>query len=123
MTSATTAAATSSETLAADLYATYCGAMWAWAVDGSGELPGCVGDRSPCWWLLLIAPVGEDLELSAQGADVGADSVELGVPELCPFDVAHARLGDSHRPGYVLLGEATFHPQPNELIDGQVVER
>ncbi|TNY36978.1 TetR/AcrR family transcriptional regulator [Thermomonospora catenispora] len=31
-------AATSAETLAADLYATYCGAMLTWAVDGTGEL-------------------------------------------------------------------------------------
>lgn len=34
------AAATPPETLAADLYATYCGAMLTWAVDGSGELTG-----------------------------------------------------------------------------------
>lgn len=33
------AATTSPETLAADLYATYCGAMLTWAVDGRGDLP------------------------------------------------------------------------------------
>ncbi|GGM82003.1 TetR family transcriptional regulator [Thermopolyspora flexuosa] len=30
---------TSPETLAADLYATYCGAMLTWAIDGTGPLP------------------------------------------------------------------------------------
>ena len=39
------AAATSPETLAADLYATYCGAMLTWAVDGRGELPGWLGEH------------------------------------------------------------------------------
>src|SRR5690606_3357403 len=32
------APATSPETLAADLYATYCGAMLTWAIDGTGDL-------------------------------------------------------------------------------------
>jgi len=41
------------------------------------------------------------------------------VPEFCPFDVAYTRLRDSHGPGYVLLGEATLHAQPSELIDRQ----
>jgi AcrR family transcriptional regulator len=36
---------TSPETLAADLYATYCGAMLSWAVDGSGELAGWLGEH------------------------------------------------------------------------------
>ena len=39
------AAATPPETLAADLYATYCGAMLTWAVDGHGELPGWLGEH------------------------------------------------------------------------------
>lgn len=39
------AAATSPETLAADLYATYCGAMLTWAVDGRGELPDWLGEH------------------------------------------------------------------------------
>jgi hypothetical protein len=32
-------------------------------------------------------------------------------------------LRDSHGPGYVLLGEATLHAQPSELIDRQGMER
>jgi AcrR family transcriptional regulator len=39
------AAATSPETLAADLYATYCGAMLTWAVDGRGQLAGWLGEH------------------------------------------------------------------------------
>jgi hypothetical protein len=61
----------------------------------------------------LIAPVGEELESSAEGADVGADGIELCVPEFCSFDVADAWLRDSHGLGYVLLGEATLHAQPS----------
>ena len=73
--------------------------------------------------LVLIAPVGEELESSAEGADVGADGVELCVLEFCPFDIAYTRLRDSHGPGYVLLGEAMLHAQPSELIDRQGMER
>ena len=81
------------------------------------------GDRSPYGGLLLIVPVGQELESSAEGADVGADGVELCVPEFCPFDVAYTGLRDSHGAGYVLLGEAMLHAQPSELIDRQGVER
>jgi AcrR family transcriptional regulator len=38
-------AQTSPETLAADLYATYCGAMLTWAIDGNGELPDWLGEH------------------------------------------------------------------------------
>lgn len=38
-------AATSPETLAADLYATYCGAMVTWAIDGTGALPDWLGQH------------------------------------------------------------------------------
>ena len=36
---------TSPEVLAADLYATYCGAMLTWAIDGSGELTDWLGEH------------------------------------------------------------------------------
>jgi hypothetical protein len=67
--------------------------------------------------------VGQELEASAEGVDVGADGVELCVPEFRSFDVADTGLRDSHGPGYVLLGEATLCAQPSELIDRQGVER
>lgn len=41
------------------------------------------GDGSSCWCPLLIVPVGEELESSAEGGDVGADGVKLDVPEFC----------------------------------------
>jgi len=34
--------------------------------------------------LVLIAPVGEELKLAAEGADVGADGVKLCVPRVLP---------------------------------------
>lgn len=39
------AASTSPETLAADLYATYCGAMLTWAIDGRGDLSRWLRDH------------------------------------------------------------------------------
>ncbi|HEX6196698.1 MAG TPA: hypothetical protein VFZ37_12360 [Jiangellaceae bacterium] len=60
----------------------------------------------------MIVPVGEDLESSAHGADIGADSVELDVSECCPLDIAYPWLGDSHGLGYVVLRQATLRAQP-----------
>ena len=71
----------------------------------------------------MVAPMGEELEAPAEGVDVGADGVELCVPEFRSFDVADTGLRDSHGPGYVLLGEAMLHAQPSELIDRQGIER
>lgn len=39
------ASGTSPEALAADLYATYCGAMLTWAIDGTGELTDWLGEH------------------------------------------------------------------------------
>lgn len=67
--------------------------------------------------------MSEELDSSSQGADVGADSVEVDVSEWRPLDVADPRLGDSHGSGDLVLRQAALYAQPGELIDGQIVER
>lgn len=39
------AESTSPQTLAADIYATYCGAMLTWAIDGTGDLSGWLAEH------------------------------------------------------------------------------